>query len=156
MNKKMNVSQKLDELNDQYHRLRRQIEDYDELSCREACPCCRQEVDRNYYKKQIPEIKEEMERIDKERKAIIPAYWEEKKQRGIKYDLEQKERWNRIKDYITKNRNKMNKAIRDYDKGVDNYLPDLSEAEKKQWNEAIEWHLDNRGLDDNEELCFEV
>ena len=68
---------------------------------------------------------------------------------------QEKKEWNKkLEEYLIKNRNKLNKAIRDLE------LPnDITDNEEKNlWNDAIEKQIDNRNITylDEFELQFEI
>lgn len=150
------IEKELNDLNDRYLYLERKLDNYEQLMHREKCPCCNQEIDCSFYEKEIPRIKSKLLKIANQRDLLIPRVIEIEKEEARKYHEEQQEKKNRVNEYIQRNRNKLNKAIRDYNNGIDNYLPSIPDSEKETWNEAMEWHLDNRNMDDNDELCFEL
>ena len=136
--------------------LRHQIETYRRLEHRSACPCCDQKIDWEEYNLKIPDLEEKLKMVLDELELLYPKIKELMKIEIEAKQLQQKIKTQQIEKYLQQNRNKLNKAIRDYHKGVKNYLPSIPNSEKKTWNDAMELQLDKRGLDDNDELLFDL
>ena len=132
------------------------LKNYKDLQDRSECPCCEQKVNREYFKNKIPKTEAKFQEVLNRIEPIILKI--QKLQKIIRIDTENKNKEHRkqINEYIQKNRNILNKCIRDDNKNIKNYLPNIIEAEKETWNEAMEKHLDKKGLDNNDELCFEI
>jgi len=145
-----------DELVDKYKYLKNKIDNYKNLINRSKCPCCEQEIDYKIYEIKIPELELELQDIDKRLDKLIPIVTEENIKKALEEQNKRKKHKIKIDEYIKKNRNILNKAIRDYNKGIKNYLPNVLNEEKPIWNEAMEFNLDNRNMEENEELYFEV
>jgi len=126
----------------------------EELQDRVYCPFCEQKVDSEFYKKQIPKWRDQKEFI--EAWLDFNFYLEKRLREPLNKIEEQKRKeWKKkVKDYILKNRNKLNKAIRTLE------LPDdiITDEEKRLWNDAIETQIDNRNITylDEFELQFEI
>ena len=146
---------KRNELLDKRSYYREKLKNYKMLQDRSECPCCEQKTNREYFKNKIPKTKEKFQELLNEIKIIIPKI--QKLEKIVRKDNENKNKEHRkqINNYIQQNRNKLNKCIREYYKGIENYLPNISKAEKELWNEAMEHHLDNKNIDENTELYFE-
>lgn len=135
--------------------LRYRLKSYKDLQNRSECPYCGQKTKRKYYKDEIPNIMVKTEEVMDKLEETYPKIIELEKPLVEKRDKERKERGEKIQGYLKINRNILNKAIRDYDKGVEKYLPDIPDCDKEIWNSAMERQLDNKGFDDNEELMYE-
>jgi len=126
----------------------------EELQDRLYCSFCEQKVDSDFYKAQIPEWRDKKDFL--ESWIDFNFYLEKKLRRPLnKIKEQEKKEWNKkVEEYRIKNRNKLNRAIRDFE------LPgDIIETEeKKLWNDAIERQLDNRNIIslDEFELQFEI
>ena len=134
----------------------RKLKNYKKLQFRSQCTCCEQTTDREFFKNKIPDIESELKEIIEKLESLLPELHKNWIEKGIKQYMEGKERIKRLNDYITLNKNTLNKVIRDYNKGVEDYMPSIPDTEKSMWNEAMETHLANKNLDDNDELCFEI
>ena len=150
------LQQELNKLNERYNYLKKKLANYRELQYRSECPYCNQPTDRDYFLSKIPGMESEMQKIEARRVEIIPIVRKMDNEKAREIEERWKKERKQVEDYITLNKNKLNKAIREYNKGAENYLPTIPDAEKPIWNEAMEIHLDNRNMDENEELCFEV
>lgn len=147
------LKKKYNELSEKLRYLRDRLKHCEELTHRSECHCCRQKIDPKFYEKQIPELKFKIEIIyawisqnyDRFKLARIQKPILEKKN-------EERKKWEtKINNYLKANRNLLNKAIRTFE------LPKITDIEeKKLWNEAIQLQLDNRGMDEDEDLEFEI
>lgn len=136
--------------------LTKKIKNYKDLQDRSECPYCHQKTNKEHYRNEVPALLERLEeylaRLDK----LYPKIKLLEKPIADENYRRMKEKQGKVQDYLKNNRNKLNKAIRDYNNGKEHYLPSIPAAEKELWNSAMEFQLDNRGLDENEELCYEV
>jgi len=145
-----------DELVGKYRYLKKKIDNYNNLLNRSKCPCCEQKIDYKIYEIKIPKLELELQNIDARLDKLIPIITEENIKKALEEQNKRKKHRIKIDEYIKKNRNILNKAIRDYNKGVKKYLPNVLNEEKSMWNEAMEFHLDNRDMEENDELYFEI
>ena len=150
------LQQELNKLNERYSYLNKKLKHYKALQYRSMCPYCNQETDRDYFLSKIPGIESEMQKIDAKWEEMMPIVLEREKEQARIKEKDYREKQARIADYLTLNKNKLNKAIREYNKGAENYLPNIPDTEKPMWNEAMEIHLDNRNMDENDELCYDM
>ncbi|MBA7492078.1 hypothetical protein ES702_02627 [subsurface metagenome] len=126
----------------------------EELQNRVYCPHCEQKVDSEFYKKQIHSWRDKKEFL--ESWIDFNFYLEKRLRRPLnKIKEQEKKEWKKkVEEYLIKNRNKLNKAIRELE------LPnDITNTEKKKlWNDAIEKQIDNRNITylDEFELQFEI
>lgn len=145
---------KADELGDKFGSFRSMLKEYKQLAYRETCPLCKQKINAKEFEDQIPKLERNI--------AIIDAWftqnytWSkkvkiEKPLRELK-ERQEKERKERVHHYLEKNRNKLNKAIRTFELPTDITTND----EKELWNEAMQLQLDRRGMDENDDLEFEI
>lgn len=132
------------------------LDNYEDLQNRSECPYCEQKTNREYFKNKIPEIEENLREILNEIEILIPKIRGLEQIVRVDNEIKNKEYRKRVVNYITQNRNRINKVIRDYNKGVEIYLPNIPDTEKKIWNEAMEYHLDSKNIDENDELYFEI
>ena len=132
------------------------LNNYKDLENRSKCPCCEQKINLEYFKKEIPIIEKKLTRIKEELDPIIKKIIQLNITIQKINSEEQKKHKKQIIDYIQQNKNKLNKCIRDYNKGIENYLPNIIESEKKIWNKAMEYHIDSRNIIENDELYFEI
>lgn len=134
--------------------IRHKLEMCEELQNRIYCPYCEQKIDSDFYKKQIPSWRDKKEFL--ESWIDFDFYLEKRLRRPLnKIKEQEKKKWNKkVEEYRIKNRNKLNKAIRDLE------LPNdiINTEEKKLWNDAIEKQIDNRNITylDEFELQFEI
>lgn len=141
---------------DEFNYLKNKLNKYKNLDHRSECPCCDQKIDYKFYQLKIPDIESKLKFIDKRLNETIPLLINLDRKCGEENDRRRKEHGLKITKYIKENKNVLNKAIRDYNNGLETYLPLIPNGEKQIWNEAIEKHLDNRNIDENEELYFEI
>ncbi len=154
------LDKKHEEILEKLNYLRYKFKNYSVLVDRAYCPQCEQVIDPKFFKQKTEGLKEKIDflcawidynrnyhKLCQIRKPIM-EYNE---------DLEKMEK-KRINGYLEKKRNRINKTIRDYNNGADEYLPDgiITIEEKKLWNTAMNLQLDNRNMDENEELLFEI
>lgn len=140
--------------------LRYKFKNYSNLVDRVHCPHCEQTINPIFFKQKADKLKEKIDflyawidynrnyhKLCRIRKPIVEYNEELEKMEKI-----------RINDYLENNRNRINKAIRDYNNGVNEYLPDciITIEEKELWNTAMNLQLDKRNMDENEELLFEI
>jgi len=149
-----NLENEKRKLLEKLHYLKSKVKNYKNLLNRSECPCCEQKIDYKIFETKIPDLESNIFNIDKRLDEIIPILRKMYHKIACENEKKHKERRKQIEEYLKINRNKLNKAIRDYNKGLDPYLPEIPEKEKELWNDAMEHHLDNRNLDENEELCF--
>lgn len=151
------IYQEKNQLVEKLNYLKVTLREYKNLEHRSNCPYCGQKIEWKYFSGEIPKIQEEIESIDNRLNEIFPIIRKLDHEKSIAYDKRVKEQNERVELYLKQNRSKLNKAIREYDNGVEVYMPNISNnTEKELWNEAMVYQLDKRGLDDNDELCFEV
>lgn len=144
------------ELVEKYQYLKKKIKNYGTLIHRSKCPCCEQKIDYKIYEVEIPKLVLELQNIDKKLDELIPIVTEENIKKVLENQNKRSKHKIKIDKYIRKNRSILNKAIRDYNKGIGNYLPNIPNEVKLIWNEAMEIHLDNRYMEENEELYFDL
>lgn len=135
---------------------KKKLENYKNLQDRSECPCCEQKTNREYFKNEIPIIEEILQKLLNNIETIVLKTLELEKPIRIDNENKIEEHKKQINIYIHKNKNIMNKTIRDYNKGIENHLPNIIESEKELWNEAMEHHLDNKNMVENDELYFEI
>lgn len=133
---------------------REKLKNYKTLQYRSKCPCCEQKTSRDYFKNKIPKTEKKFQELLNEINIIVPKIKELEKIVKIYTENKNKEHRKQVSDYIQKNKNKLNKCIRDYNNGLEQYLPNIPINEKKIWNEAMEYHLDSKNVCENDELCF--
>ncbi len=148
------LNKRYDDIIDKLGYLRSILKDYERLVHREECPLCSHKISSEYYEKQIPQIKSKINFLET---WITQNYSYAKRHRigrpitELRY-IKEKERKAQIEQYIIKNRNKLNKAIRTFELPTDIIAND----EKELWNIAIELQLDKRGMSENEDLEFVI
>lgn len=147
---------KRNELLDKRSYYREKLKNYKDLQYRSECPCCEQKTNREYFKRKIPTIEKKSEEVKEELDPIVKKIIQLNKIVVKAKDEEHKKHRKETDDYIKQNRNQLNKAIRNYNKGIEIYLPNISDIEKKIWNKAMEYHLDSKNIDENDELYFEI
>lgn len=140
--------------------LRYKFKNYSALVDRVCCPQCEQIINPIFFKQKIDKLKEKIDflcawidynrnyhKLCRIRKPIMEHNEELEKMKK-----------KRINGYLENKRNRINKTIRDYNNGVDEYLPKniITIEEKELWNAAMNLQLDNKNVDENEELLFEV
>lgn len=152
----MEIKKEKEELVHEYRYSRRKLDNYMDLVHRSECPHCEQKIDYKFYESKIPKIELKLQGINKRFDEIIPIIIKMDKEEALANQKKYKEHKKRIDEYIKQNINKLNKCIKDYNKGIENYLPYIQDREKSTWNEAMEWYLDNRNMEENEELYFEI
>lgn len=128
------------------------LKDCKDLDHRSNCPLCKQKIDYNFYTKQIPELERKIKILE----AWIDQNYSYSKTCKIAHpiieleEIKRKEHQITVESYLKENRNALNKTIRTFE------LPEINDLEeKKLWNEAIEIQLDNKGMDESDELQFE-
>lgn len=131
--------------------IKHKLEMCEELQNRVYCPHCEQKIDSEFYEKQISSWRDKKEFLE---------FWN-----TFNYDLrkrlrwplnkieeQEKKEWNKkVEEYLIKNRNRLNKAIRDLELPID--IIDIEE--KRLWNDAVEIQCDNKGLMEIDEIEFE-
>jgi len=154
------LNKKHKEILEKLNYLRQKFKNYSDLVDRNCCPQCEQVINPTFFKQKADKLKEKVDFlcawIDYNRNynklcSIRKPIVENNK------ELEAMEK-ERINGYLENKRNRINKTIRDYNNGVDEYLPNniITIEEKKLWNAAMNLQLDNRNMEENEELLFEV
>jgi hypothetical protein len=148
------LNKKYDEIIDKIGCLRVILKDYMKLEHRSMCPLCDSKINRSYYEKKIPEIKNKIKFLEM---WIDQNYNYSKRCKiGIPLTLMReklkKQHKQQILNYLSENRNRINKAIRTFE------LPNniKNNDEKRLWNEAIQLQLDKKGMDENDDLEFEI
>ena len=133
---------------------RSELKDCKNLTHRSECPLCRQKIDWKYFENKIPELERKIKIIE----AWINQNYNYNRRCRIGRPIaeleykQNKERKEQIELYLENNRNKLNKAIRTLELPMDITTND----EKEIWNDAIELQLDKRGMDEIDELEFEI
>ena len=143
----------------EYQLYKARLKDYKNLQFRSTCPCCQQDTNREYYRDLIPITEDRIVVLDEKLHSIYTKIQTLQKPISEERYKFEKEREVLCKAYLLKNRNRINKTIRDYNNGVENYMPYICFTdEKKLWNNAMEIQLANKpDMDDtNDELMFEI
>jgi hypothetical protein len=153
----MNIYEERDQLVEKRNYLQDKLKNYKDLKNRTVCPCCEREINWKAYQALIPSIEYKLQEIEKRFDIIIPEIIKLTREKARIREINQKEKQKIVQDYLQKNRNILNKSIRDYNKGVDDYLPKIIDKKEQQlWNKAMELQLDNRNMNENDELYFEI
>jgi len=155
------AKRRMTRLNKKYHDiidklgyLRAILKDYTKLEHRNTCPLCEQKINTVHYEKKIPEIKNKIRFLEM---WIEQNYNYSKRCRIGKpiaemRDIQKKQRDQQVRNYLSENRNKINKAIRTFDLPNDIKTND----EKGLWNKAIQIQMDKKGMPENDDLEFEI
>lgn len=148
------LHKKYDEIIDKLGYLRVILKDYTKLEHRSTCPLCEQKINGSYYEKMIPEIKNKIELLEM---WISQNYNYSKRCRigmpiRLMREKQKKQQDQQVRNYLHENRNKINRAIRTFE------LPNdiKNNDEKILWNEAIQLQLDKKGMDEIDDLEFEI
>lgn len=148
------LNKKYGEIIDKLGYLRATLKGYMRLENRSVCPLCESKIIRNYYEKMIPEIKNRIEFLEM---WISQNYNYSKRCRiGMPITLMReklkKQQDQQVRNYLSENRNKINRAIRTFE------LPKeiKTNDEKRLWNEAIQLQLDKKRMDEIDDLEFEI
>lgn len=147
------LNKKYEEIIDKLGYLRATLKDYTRLEHRSMCPLCESKINRAYYEKKIPEIKNKIKFLE----IWIDQNYNYSKRCRIGMplilmeDTLKKQKKQEILKYLSENRSVINKAIRTFE------LPNIkSNDEKVLWNEAIQFQLDKKGMEENDDLEFEI
>jgi hypothetical protein len=130
------------------------LKDYKKLSHRCNCPLCSQKIDSKEFEKQIPELEWKIKIIE----AWIDQNYSYSKRGRIERPIadlrykKEKEHKQQVQKYLTEKKNKLNKTIRTFE------LPNDIETieEKELWNEAMQFQLDKRGIEEDDDFEFEI
>ena len=148
------LHKKYDEIIDKLLYLRATLEDYTRLEHRSTCPLCESKIDKCHYEKMIPEIKNKIEFLEI---WIDQNYNYSKRCRiGMPITLMReklkKQQDQQVRNYLSENRNKINRAIRTFE------LPNdiKNNDEKILWNDALQLQLDKKGMDEIDDLEFKI
>ncbi len=141
------------DLIDKLSYFRAELKSREKLNHRKECPLCRQKIDSQIHMKQVPVLKMKIEIIE----AWIDQNYNYAKRCKIGMPIailnerRIKEEKRKVEAYLKQNRNVINRTIRTFE------LPEIKEIEeKKLWNEAIELQLDNKDMDESDDLLFEI
>ena len=145
-------------LQDKRTYLERKVKHYNNLFNRSTCPTCYQKIDWNFFKEDLPNVQGKLDKVNTKLEVLYP------KIKALMYPIwEARDKFNKErnvlrKGYLLKNKNRLNRSIREYNKGLEVYMPAITDkAEQELWNWAMECQLANRDLDDtNEELMFAI
>lgn len=148
------LQKKYNDIIDTLGYLRATLKDYTKLEHRSTCPLCEQKINRDHYEKKIPEIKNKINFLE----IWIDQNYDYSKRCRIETPIilmrekQKKQQDQQVRNYLNENRNKINKAIRTFE------LPEdiKNNDEKILWNDAIQLQLDKKGMDENDDLEFEI
>lgn len=148
------LNKKYDEIIDRLRYLRVILKDYTKLEHRSTCPLCEQKINRGYYEKKIPEIKNKIKFLE----MWIDQNYNYSKRCRIETpiilmrDKQKKQQDQQVRNYLNEKRNRINRAIRTFELPKDIKTID----EKRLWNDAMRLQLDKKGMNENEDLEFEI
>lgn len=141
------------EITDKLGYLRSLLKNHEDLINRDRCPLCRGIIDSIFYENEIPIIKSRIAFLE----AWIKRNYNYSKRCKITKPIinfrneERKNRTEKVRAYLSKNINIINKTIRTLS------LPNINTNDEKElWNEAIRIQLDKRGMTENNDMEFEI
>lgn len=133
------------------------MKDLKKLIDRDTCPCCNQKLTYDVNDDVLNDLKSIIDKIWIKRELEI-----KKEKTILAKKQEEEDKINKIlkakiNDYLKNNRNRLNKAIRDYyNPKISQYLPIINSIDEKQlWNAAMEIQLDRRDIEENYDLYFQ-
>jgi len=160
----MDIIEKIKEINKKWHNiiekrdyLKNKIKHSIDLENRSECPYCYQKINWKEFEKAIPELKEELRRFEKDLEEILPKKRELELELGRIWEKRRKNENKSIEEYIKQNKVMMDNVIKNYRKGVVDFLPKINNDEKELWNKAIEKYYTDKYEDgDEDELLYDI